>query len=123
MEGYVKKEKVLQIVHGYCHTKDGKECGPDDILELYNELKDLDEEPVKPIAPKYKPPRMIPCVCGRKRTETWWDSNKDNKGWFRKCYHCGFEGERVPTLIRLNYGWNLAVLSELRKRRENTDDM
>lgn len=39
MKEYVERERVVDIVHGYCHTTDGRCCGPDDVVELYEELK------------------------------------------------------------------------------------
>lgn len=39
MKEYIEREKVIDIAHGYCHTIDGRCCGPDDVVELYEELK------------------------------------------------------------------------------------
>lgn len=39
MKEYIERERVVDIAHGYCHTPDGRCCGPDDVVELYEELK------------------------------------------------------------------------------------
>lgn len=39
MKEYVEKERVISIAHKYCYTPDGRYCGPDDVKELYEELK------------------------------------------------------------------------------------
>lgn len=39
MREYIEKEKAVGIAYEYCHTKDGKCCGPDDVVELWEELK------------------------------------------------------------------------------------
>lgn len=37
--GLIDKRKVVQTVYDYCHTVDGKYCGPDDVGELWDEMK------------------------------------------------------------------------------------
>lgn len=41
MKEYIEREKAVGIAHGYCHTTDGRCCGPDDVVELYEELKSI----------------------------------------------------------------------------------
>ena len=38
---YIEREKAVGIAHGYCHTIYGTVCGPDDVVELYEELKSI----------------------------------------------------------------------------------
>ena len=39
MAEYISREAVVRMAYGYCHTIDGRCCGPDDVVELYEELK------------------------------------------------------------------------------------
>ncbi len=38
---YIERDAVVRMVHGYCHTIYGTVCGPDDVVELYEELKSI----------------------------------------------------------------------------------
>ena len=48
MKKYIEKEKAVGIAYGYCHTTDGRCCGPDDVVELYEELKAIQAADVVP---------------------------------------------------------------------------
>ena len=39
MKKYIERDAVVSTAYGYCHTIDGRCCGPDDVVELYEELK------------------------------------------------------------------------------------
>jgi len=39
MKEYIEREAAVSMAHGYCHTTGGRCCGPDDVVELYEELK------------------------------------------------------------------------------------
>lgn len=53
-------------------------------------------------AKKKRPPKRLPCTCGRKRLELWW--SKD--GWFLKCPNCGRESQPERYQSHVNSAWN-----------------
>jgi hypothetical protein len=74
------------MVHGYCHTIYGTVCGPDDVVELYKELKSFPAADVVEVRHgewKETPTGWIYCsVCGSEPPE---ESNyKSNY-----CPNCG----------------------------------
>lgn len=57
-------------------------------------------------AKKKRPPKRLPCVCGRKRLELWWSNNPIDRGWFLKCPNCGRQSQPERYKSRLNSVWN-----------------
>ena len=57
-------------------------------------------------AKKKRPPKRLPCVCGRKRLELWWSSNPIDKGWFLKCPNCGRQSQPERYKSHVNSVWN-----------------
>ena len=55
---------------------------------------------------KKRPPKRLPCTCGRKRLELWWSSNPSNKGWFLKCPNCGRQSQPERYKSHVNSAWN-----------------
>lgn len=51
---------------------------------------------------KKRPPKRLPCTCGRKKLELWW--SKD--GWFLKCPNCGRESQPERYQSHVNSVWN-----------------
>lgn len=41
MKEYIERDKAVSVLYRYCHTVDGRCCGPDDVVELYEELKSI----------------------------------------------------------------------------------
>ena len=57
-------------------------------------------------AKKKRPPKRLPCVCGRKRLELWWSNNPIDKGWFLKCPNCGRQSQPERYKSHVNSVWN-----------------
>lgn len=55
---------------------------------------------------KKRPPKRLPCTCGRKRLELWWSSNPSDKGWFLKCPNCGRQSQPERYKSHVNSAWN-----------------
>ena len=70
MKKYIEKDKAVSIAHSYCHTKDGQCCGPDDVIELYEELQYIPTADVEEV-----------------RHGQWIDVNGDGSLW--RCCICG----------------------------------
>lgn len=57
-------------------------------------------------AKKKRPPKRLPCTCGRKQLELWWSSNPSDKGWFLKCPNCGRQSQPERYKSHVNFVWN-----------------
>lgn len=64
---------------------------------------------------KKKPPKRLPCTCGRKRLELWWSSNPNDKGWFLKCPNCGRQSQPERYQSRVNFAWNKGLSEPLKE--------
>ena len=54
--------------------------------------------------------KMLPCTCGRKRIECWYDQYR----WkFYKCPICGKKAESAKTDNEARENWNRMVTNEL----------
>lgn len=49
MAEYIEREAAVNIAYNYCHTTDGRCCGPDDVVELWEELKAIPTADVAPV--------------------------------------------------------------------------
>lgn len=74
-----------------------------DLIDLLNDAADAIEDLSKKPTRK-KPPKRLPCLCGRKQLDTWATANP--KGWFLRCPNCGIESKVVRYLCDLNTAWN-----------------
>lgn len=66
-------------------------------------------------AKKKRPPKRLPCTCGRKRFELWWSSNPNDKGWFLKCPNCGRQSQPERYQSRVNFAWNKGLSEPLKE--------
>ena len=57
-------------------------------------------------AKKKRPPKRLPCNCGRKRLELWWSSDPSDRGWFLKCPNCGRQSQPERYKSHINSVWN-----------------
>lgn len=57
-------------------------------------------------AKKKRPPKRLPCTCGRKRLELWWSSAPSDRGWFLKCPNCGRRSQPEIYKSHVNSVWN-----------------
>ena len=64
---------------------------------------------------KKRPPKRLPCTCGRKRLELWWSSNPNDKGWFLKCPNCGRQSQPERYQSRVNFAWNKGLSEPLKE--------
>ena len=62
-------------------------------------------------AKKKRPPKRLPCTCGRKRLELWWS----NEGWFLKCPNCGRESKPERYQSHVNSAWNNGLPESLKE--------
>lgn len=69
------------------------------LYDAANAIEDLSKKPARK-----KPPKKLPCTCGRKQLETWETTNPS--GWFLKCPNCGAKSEIVKHQCDLNSAWN-----------------
>lgn len=83
-----------------------------DLIDLLNDAANTIEALSKKPARK-KPPKRLPCLCGRKQLDTW--ANGDPNGWFLKCPNCGIESKVVRYQCDLNAAWNEKIME---KRKE-----
>lgn len=60
---------------------------------------------------KKRPPKRLPCTCGRKRLELWWS----NEGWFLKCPNCGRESKPERYQSHVNSVWNNGLPESLKE--------
>ena len=81
--------------------------------KLYNEAADAIEELLTLIerlesakAKKKRPPKRLPCTCGRKQLDLWWSSNPSDEGWFLKCPNCGRQSQPEKFKCYVNSAWN-----------------
>lgn len=74
-----------------------------DLINLLNDSANAIEELSKK-SKKKKPPKRLPCPCGRKQLDTWASGNPD--GWFLRCPVCGTESKIVKYQCDLNAAWN-----------------
>lgn len=57
-------------------------------------------------AKKERPPKRLPCTCGRKQLQLWWSNNPIDKGWFLKCPNCGRQSQPERYKSHVNSVWN-----------------
>lgn len=85
-----------------------------DAIEELLTLKALSDAKIEKLesakAKKKRPPKRLPCTCGRKRLELWWSSNPNDKGWFLKCPNCGRQSQPERYQSRVNFAWNKEIL-------------
>ena len=74
-----------------------------DLIDLLNDAANTIEALSKKSARK-KPPKRLPCLCGRKQLEMW--ATGDPDGWFLKCPICGTKSKIVKYQCDLNAAWN-----------------
>jgi hypothetical protein len=56
---------------------------------------------------KKRPPKRLPCTCGRKRLELcWWSSDPSEIGWFLRCPNCGRKSQPERYKSHVNSAWN-----------------
>lgn len=80
MKKYIEKDKVVSVSYRYCHTVDGRCCGPDDVVELYEELKAI------PAADVVEVVRCAECAhhvdCGYHYCNMWCVNCPDDADFF-----------------------------------------
>ena len=57
-----------------------------------------------------KPPHLMPCICGRKKLQLWW--NYVDGGWTYECPDCGRKSKLVKKRKDLNKAWNDMIEKE-----------
>ena len=67
---------------------------------------------------KKRPPKRIPCTCGRKQLELWWSNEGSNEGWFLKCPNCGRESQPERYQSHVNSVWNNGLPEPLKEKTE-----
>ena len=55
-------------------------------------------------------PHLLPCICGRKRLQIWWDYVEG--GWIYECPNCGRKSKLVKKRKELNKAWNDMIQGE-----------
>lgn len=75
MAEYIEKDKAVGIAHDYCHTPDGRCCGPDDVVELYEELQAIPAADVVEVRHGRWEERIV-------------DDPLDPYGFFKKRWYC-----------------------------------
>ena len=106
MKTYVELDAVLALIG------DDREVCADPKAELKYIRKDIEALPTKIVRDKYKPPKRLPCVCGRKQLDIWWSAEIGNKGPFLKCPNCGRTSPASEKQIKLNETWNKMIEEE-----------
>ena len=94
-----KLKVVYEIGDAPCRS-----CGIEDILD------DLLNAPVADVVkrtPKPKPPKRLPCTCGRKQLEMWFDATGHTV--YLRCPVCGMQSPKVKYQTQLNKAWNDTV--------------
>ena len=81
-----------------------------DAIEELLTLKALADEKIERLesakAKKKRPPKRLPCTCGRKQLDLWWSSNPGDEGWFLKCPNCGRQSQPEKFKCHVNSAWN-----------------
>lgn len=81
-----------------------------DAIEELLTLKALADEKIERSesakAKKKRPPKRLPCTCGRKQLDLWWSSNPGDEGWFLKCPNCGRQSQPEKFKCHVNSAWN-----------------
>ena len=75
------------------------------------------QKPAKP-----KPPKRIPCICGRKQIGSHWFDTKERR-YFLKCPACGLESKHVKYQTELNQAWNEAVMTAVVAQKYMEEDL
>lgn len=77
-----------------------------------NEFRAMARERGYELRKRKEPTCMLPCpVCGKKYTRIWFALGKETRymPMFRRCVHCGFEGNYAKTKTESYKTWNDAV--------------
>lgn len=86
-----------------------------DAIEELLTLKALSDAKIEKLesakAKKKRPPKRLPCTCGRKRLELWW--SKD--GWFLECPNCGRKSQPERYQSHVNSAWNNGLPESLKE--------
>lgn len=89
-----------------------------DAIEELLTLKALADEKIERLenakSKKKRPPKRLPCTCGRKKLELWWS----NEGWFLKCPNCGRESQPERYQSHVNSVWNNGLPKPPKKETE-----
>ena len=109
MKTYVELDAVLALIG------DDREVCSGPKAELYRIRKDIEALPKKIVRDKYKPPKRLPCICGRKQLETWWYGGLigGDEGAFIKCPNCGRKSPVSKGRNKLNETWNKMIEEEI----------
>ena len=97
MKKYIEREAAVSMAHGYCHTKDGRCCGPDDVVELYEELKAIPAADVVEVRhgrwvlsdnAMHMWNVWVCSECGYRRKEGWMHTEDGKKPTAQYCENC-----------------------------------
>lgn len=87
MKEYIEKDRAVSVSYMYCHTVDGQCCGPDDVVELYEELKDIPAADVVEVRHgRWEKVRVNPAAIEFCCSEC---GHQSVLGWDNYCSNCG----------------------------------